>query len=165
MRPKRGKASPSPISIAASAFPRRSIVGPRMAGRINMIEPAVMLPLRGLQASCARFQDRFSPAFSHRDLLPVFVDFTLHPFLITGTLYCRPNDGIRVVLLLIDTHWASRDGFQGRLVMHQIIRLIRPFAAITTIVDLATGTTKNDIQDPRPTGADQSGRPVELAEH
>src|SRR5262249_53561722 len=117
------------------------------------------------QASCARFQDRFSPAFAHTELLLVFVDFTLCPCLINGTLSCRPKDGIRVVLLLIDTHWASRDGFQGRLVMHQIIRLIRPFAAIPTIVDLATGPTKNDIQDPCPTGADQSGRPVELAEH
>jgi hypothetical protein len=95
----------------------------------------------------------------------MFVDFTLHPCLIHGTLYRWPKHGIRVVLLLIDTHWASRDGFQGRLVMHQIIRVICPFASITTIVDLATGPTKNDIQDPRPTGAYQSGRPVELAEH
>jgi hypothetical protein len=95
----------------------------------------------------------------------VFVDFTLHPCLINRILSLRPKDGIRIVLLLIDTYWASRDGFQGRLVMHQIIGLICPFASITATVDLATGTTKNDIQDPCPTGAYQSGRPVELAEH
>ena len=150
MRTNRGKASSSPIGIATSAFPRKSIVGPRMAGRIiYMIEPAVMLPLRGLQASCARFQDRFSPAFSHTDLLPLFVYFTLHPCLINGVSFAlRPKYGISIVLFLIDTHWASRDGFQGRLVMHHIICLICPFASITTVVDLATGTTNDDIQHP-----------------